>query len=214
MSDITESATGAKFPGTITPPGFRTSVQFLAAGVREKKIAFIGVKVYAVAVYVPRGEAAEALVEFKGTPGGKLAKDEKFFKSFQEASLEKCLTMCFVRDITGEQFSNGLRENIEPRLKSRGVGNECLNAFLDAFSGIQLHSGTRIFLSLSPPSSTRVTIVNKTEVPENLEIPEGTKSSLVESSDLLSTLNEVYFGKDCPSGSLKKAVAENFPGLF
>jgi hypothetical protein len=53
---------------------------FSCAGVREKKVAFINVKVYAVALYVEPGVRA-ALASWRGQPASSLSKNCAFFNS-------------------------------------------------------------------------------------------------------------------------------------
>ena len=60
--------TGVKFPKLITVPGLK-DLELVGSGIREKRIAIINVKVYAVAFYVDHSSLAEPLASFKGVQG-------------------------------------------------------------------------------------------------------------------------------------------------
>ncbi|KAG0581366.1 hypothetical protein KC19_4G245500, partial [Ceratodon purpureus] len=75
-----ESVTGVKFPASLTSPGSSTQLAFAGAGVREKKVAFINVKVYAVALYVESGVKA-VLAAWRGQSVSSLSNNSAFFNS-------------------------------------------------------------------------------------------------------------------------------------
>ena len=85
---IVEPATKVSFPKTFNPHGGDT-MQCIGAGVREKKIAIINVKVYGVAMYVDAAKCKEELAN-----GGSLL----------TGSFDKALLVQLVRDVDGKTF--------------------------------------------------------------------------------------------------------------
>lgn len=59
----------------------------LIAGVREKQIAFLKVKVYAVGIYADSGIAAAALAPWKGKSADELAQDETMYQKLAQGLL-------------------------------------------------------------------------------------------------------------------------------
>lgn len=86
-----ESATGVEFPDSCG------ALQCLGTGVRTKKIAFLGVNVYAMALYA---DAAGVKAE-----GGSL-----------EGAYDKAMCLQLVRDVDAATFMEALNEGVRPRL--------------------------------------------------------------------------------------------------
>eukprot|EP00271_Cylindrocystis_brebissonii_P014395 TRINITY_DN35744_c0_g1_i1.p1 TRINITY_DN35744_c0_g1~~TRINITY_DN35744_c0_g1_i1.p1 ORF type:complete len:216 (+),score=41.53 TRINITY_DN35744_c0_g1_i1:328-975(+) len=208
MAPVKEDKTGVFFPPSIAVPGTK-ELAVLATGFREKKVAIISVKVYGVALYANESETVTAWAPFKGIQAKKLEKDDAFFKVFRDYPGEKALTITLVRDLETKQFTDGLKESLEPRLKVTGgeEGAAALETFIQVFPVGELKSGTRIHLALTS-EGTHVTIVPKDKVPDTLMVPEGAKTSLVVSPPLVAALNDVYFGNNPSCPSLKWNLAQ------
>jgi len=93
---------------TITDPQTKISfaeeidgLQCLGAGCREKKIAFINVKIYSVALYAKADRAAEALASGKTLLSG---------------NFEKMLVIKLARKVDGPTFWNALNDALIPRI--------------------------------------------------------------------------------------------------
>ena len=98
---VVEPATKVSFPKTFNPHGGDT-MQCIGAGVREKKIAIINVKVYGVAMYVDAAKCKEELAN-----GGSLL----------TGSFDKALLVQLVRDVDGKTFWEALDEAVGPRIR-------------------------------------------------------------------------------------------------
>lgn len=204
--EVVEPVTNIKFPKSTIAPGASTDLVLAGAGVREKKIAFLKVKVYAVGFYVdPKGISSLDAWKSKGT--SELEKDESFSKVLIDIPVEKSLRIVLARDIEGAQFWGALDEALAPRLKAAGAGaagEQALNSFGDVFKNRPLKEKTVISLTWTQPSTLHISIT-----------PEGRSPSApdasIDSLDLVSSLYDVYLGKDPVSPSAKASVVR---GIF
>ena len=98
---IVEPATKVSFPKTFNVHGGDT-MQCIGAGVREKKIAIINVKVYGVAMYVDPAGCKEEMAN-----GGSLL----------TGSFDKALLVQLVRNVDGKTFWEALDEAVGPRIR-------------------------------------------------------------------------------------------------
>jgi hypothetical protein len=86
--------------------------------VRTKKIAFLGVKVYAVALYVEADKAAKELgVRDRG---GFFEGDDDFCSALMDGGFGKALVVELVRDVEGAAFVEALNEALRPRMALAG----------------------------------------------------------------------------------------------
>lgn len=93
---VKEPATNVVFDDSVGP------LTCIGAGVREKKIAILNVKVYAVALYVD-AEGCKAAV---GSG-----------KTLMDGSFDKTIVVELVRDVDGKTFWNALDEAVAPRIR-------------------------------------------------------------------------------------------------
>ncbi|CAM6084544.1 unnamed protein product [Calypogeia fissa] len=209
MGTVTkEPVTGIEFPNTLTPPGASTELALVGAGVREKKIAFFKVKVYAVGFYIDASSLVDTpLSSWKGKSGSELSKDEAFFKALMVAPVEKALRIVLARDVDGSQFWGALDEALAPRLKTAGAaGQEALTKFGNVFKDLALKQGTSVLLTWSQPATMQVAVDGSS----NSATPDAT----IESAALLFSTFDVYLGKDTVSPSATADIANNFPSLL
>ena len=99
---VVEPATKVTFPDTYSTHDNTAVMKCLGAGVRQKKIAIINVKVYAVAMYADAEQCAAAL------EGGDGLLDGKFHKA---------LLVQLVRNVDGKTFWEALDEALVPRIR-------------------------------------------------------------------------------------------------
>ncbi|CAM6034601.1 unnamed protein product [Sphagnum compactum] len=205
---VVEPATGISFRPSLLVPDSSIQLSFLGAGVREKQIAFLKVKVYAVAVYVEDG-IRSFLASWHGKEAADLAKDDALYKVLAEAPFEKALEIVLARDVDGATFWGALDEALVPRLKAadNGVhGEAALADFGKVFQGRALKQGTRIILAWVQPSNLKIAIAAS---PCANPVTEATINSRV----LLLALFDVFLGSSAVSKSAKASVADGIAVL-
>ncbi|KAL3675575.1 hypothetical protein R1sor_025523 [Riccia sorocarpa] len=208
-NEVTEPVTGIKFSKNETPQGASKDLILAGVGVREKKVAILKVKVYAVGLYV-EPSVVSSLEQWKSKGASNLEKDEAFFKALVAAPVEKSLRIVLARDIEGGQFWGALDEALKPRLKSAGAGEEgekALAAFGDVFKKRPIKERTVIFLTWSQPSTLHISVSAEGASPS---APDAT----IDSESLLYSLYDVFLGKDSVSPSAKAAIAKGISGAF
>jgi hypothetical protein len=112
--DLAEPATGVRFP--LASDGHR----LLGVGLRVKKVAFVKVKVYVVALYVSEAALAGPLAAYRGRPAS-----PELYRELAWGDFDKRLTLRFVRDLDREQIQKAMREALagqaDPALLERFV---------------------------------------------------------------------------------------------
>ncbi|EFJ05545.1 hypothetical protein SELMODRAFT_136990 [Selaginella moellendorffii] len=164
----------------------------LNAGVREKKIAFVAVKAYAVGFYankeqLPNDWDKNFLVE---------AHTQTFAGAF-----EKGLVVKLARDVSGALFSSALNDELKPRLKSSPEGEKILSEFGKLFQNRKLKKGTTVYFTWIQPDTLYVG-VSDGETP-------ATPNSTFVSGFFASRLFDVYLGEKSVSPSLKASIADH-----
>uniref|UniRef100_A0A7S0R466 Chalcone isomerase domain-containing protein n=1 Tax=Pyramimonas obovata TaxID=1411642 RepID=A0A7S0R466_9CHLO len=189
---LKESATGVEFPETIGP------LTCLGAGVREKKIAILKVKVYALACYVEAEGAKAALAAGETLLSG---------------AFDKAICLQLVRDVDGKTFFEALNESVKPRLaliatnqatKENEDGDfmsevaeaaeKAEEAALDALEEIgdyflsksKLSSGTKVMLRVADGKTLQVSAA----------FADGGAELELESAELCEAIMDVYLGID------------------
>ncbi|KAL2607974.1 hypothetical protein R1flu_026547 [Riccia fluitans] len=208
-SEVSEPVTGIKFSKNASPQGSSKDLMLAGLGVREKKVAILKVKVYAVGLYV-EPSVVSSLEQWKSKGASGLEKDEAFFKALVAAPVEKSLRIVLARDIEGGQFWGALDEALTPRLKSAGAGEageKALAAFGDVFKKRPLKDRTVIYLTWTQPSTLHVSVSAEGASP-------SAPDASIESEALLYSLYDVFLGKDSVSPSAKASVAKGILGVF
>ncbi|KAH7279142.1 hypothetical protein KP509_37G007100 [Ceratopteris richardii] len=177
-------------------------LSLIGSGYREKSIAFIKVKVYAIGVYMDARVFA-SLENWKGKSQEELYKDAALFKMIAEAPVDKAIKIVLVRDVDGATFWSALDEAVSPRLEAANAGaagKEALDAFGEVFKGRSLKNGTSIYLNWVQPFRLEVAVSGDSMIPKCVE------ASIV-SSDLVSALFDVYLGENSVSPSTRTSIA-------
>lgn len=204
-----EPATNVKFPISILAPGGSEPLSLVGTGFREKNIAFIRVKVYAVGFYLDNAISA-CLAAWKGKSGDGLSNQASFFKAVAEAPVEKSIRLVLVRDVDGATFWGALDEALTPRLKAAkagAAGQEALNAFGEVFRGRTLKQGTTIYLTWIQPFNLQVAVSGDGLIPATVE------ASIV-SAALVAALYDVYLGENPVSPTVKASLASGIASLL
>ncbi|GAQ88583.1 chalcone isomerase-like protein [Klebsormidium nitens] len=200
-----EPATGVKFAKQSVTPG-SDELELLGAGVREKKVVLVNVKVYAVAFYVgDRG--IHKLGPWRHTSADQLKKDENFYKLLADGDFAKQLQIVLARDVTGDQFYGALEEALAPRVAAAGAGADgqaAMGQFGNVFKGKSLKKGTGIFLSFEKPDILHIGVVDDAST---LQPPENTEASIA-SGPLIKALFDVFLGPNAVSPSLRESIAD------
>lgn len=127
----------------------------MGASNRVKKIAFIGVKVYAVALYVEAELAAKELgVRDRG---GFFETDDDYCSAITDGAFLKALDIQLVRDVEGKQFVEALDEALRPRMSLSG-DTKSLQTLQNFFSGKKLTKGTVVKLVYKVDSSLDICV--------------------------------------------------------
>ncbi|KAL3159218.1 hypothetical protein ABBQ32_011195 [Trebouxia sp. C0010 RCD-2024] len=200
---ITEKATGVTFP-QVAKFWQGESYRCMGAGVRTKKVAFVGVKVYAVALYVEAEPAANELgIRHRGgffTDDS----DDDYNLALTDGAFSKLIQVQLVRKIEGEQFFGAIEEALTPRL---GVTGEMatLNNFKQFFHGKSLEKGTNILLLWKTEGV--LDVVAKSN-PDSQDYSQVKPDLSIESPGLCRALFEVYTGSSSVVPEAKKSWAD------
>lgn len=108
----------------------------LGFGTRTKKLGFVGFKVYNIALYVEAVPAKSALHVSDESPNTVCG-------ALLNGQFRKVLQIHMLRDVTSQQFKDGLRENLIPNLKKYG-GSEHLETFMEFFDDKKIGKGSEI----------------------------------------------------------------------
>ncbi|KAI3938581.1 hypothetical protein MKW98_016086 [Papaver atlanticum] len=201
-----EPATDVKFQKSLTLPGCSNSLSLLGSGYREKKIAIIGVKVYAAGFYANEF-IKETLNAWKGRSATDIQGDSSLYDSIFQAPLEKSLQIVLVRDVDGKTFWDALDEAISPRIKVPKPADEsALATFRSTFEGRPLKKGTLIFLTWLDPTKMIVSISSD-------GLPSAV-NAIIDSTNVTSALFDVFFGNSPVSPTLKTSVSNGLAMLL
>jgi len=157
----TDPGTGVEFPGEFCPRGRDAKCHTLAGvATRVKKIGPVGVKVYAVGLYVD--EDGLASVEGSGSAHNDSHEvPQAFVEGYTgDGQLGKSLRLVITYGkLTPDKLSSSLREALEPRMRG-AEGEASLARFGTAFVGANLSKGTVITFSHNPESGALVTAID------------------------------------------------------
>ena len=139
---VTDPSTSVSFP-LVERLWTGAELRCMGTTCRTKKIAIIGVKVYAVALYVEAQLAARELgVRARG---GFFETDDDYCSALTDGAFVKALEIELVRNVSGQQFVEALEESLKPRMALSGdMGSlQKLQAF---FTGKTLSKGAVVVL--------------------------------------------------------------------
>jgi len=173
----------------------------MGASVRAKKIAFLGVKVYAVALYIEAAKAARELgVRDRG---GFFESDDDYCSALVDGGFIKTLQIELVRDVEGEQFVEALNESLRPRMSLSGE-TSLLEQFSAFFQGKKLIKGTNVVLMYRTDATLDVLVS-----PQRIMDYSATVADLsIASASLCRALFEVYLGSSSVVPEARKVWAD------
>lgn len=179
----------------------------MGASNRVKKIAFVGIKVYAVAMYVEAQLAAKELgVRDRG---GFFETDDDYCSALTDGAFVKLLQIELVRNIEGQQFVEALEESLRPRMALSGdMGS--LQKLQDFFMSKKLSKGTIINLVYKLDSSLDICVRESRPSSFESEIPD----ICIESPSLSRALFETYLGASSIIPEGKREWAEGAKKLL
>ena len=161
----------------------------MGATVRSKKIAFIGVKVYAIALYVEAEKAAHEMgVRDRG---GFFDNDGDFCSALVDGGFIKTLQIELVRDVDGSTFVEALNEALTPRMSLTGELST-LGKFKSFFEEKKLTKGTNVTLMYRTDATLDVAVT-----PGKIPDWNGRVADLsIPSPSLCRALFEVFLGEN------------------
>jgi hypothetical protein len=163
----------------------------LGAAVRSKKFAFVGVKVYAVALFVEADRAAKELGVRERGGFFADAPDSDYALAITDGAFTKALVIQLARKVEGEQFVGAISEALEPRMRLTGE-MATLQKFNSFFQSKQsLEKGTVITLLWRPEGVLEILL---RESDEGLDYSRTQPDERLESPSLCRALYEVYLG--------------------
>jgi hypothetical protein len=176
---VTEPKTGLRVPAEMTMR--RAALALAGLGVRVKRIAGLGVKVYACGFYVDAG--AMRGMKADGTMGA---------DAFEALSrCERSVRLVFARDVGGDKIVEALAERIRPKMSA---GSASLKTFEAIFDGVSFKKGTSLDFSASSRGELSTSIKGKTV-------------SIIDDATLTRALFDAYVGSDPVIPALKAEVA-------
>lgn len=184
---VTEGATGVEFP-LVTRLWQGEELRCVGAGARVKKIVLIGVKVYAVALYVEAEKAARELGVRER--GGFFETDDDYAQALVDGGFLRALSVELVRKVEGPQFTEALEEALVPRLRLTGDTGS-LEIFKAFFADKTLEKGTSVTM---------------------LYRADGGLDLLLGSGALPGDLSATAPSLSIPSPGLTRALFENYLG--
>jgi|TARA_B110000977_G_scaffold17846_1_gene21608 ATP-dependent RNA helicase DHX36 len=223
MGTVVEPATKVTFPDTFDTHDNTKKMKCLGAGVRQKKIAIINVKVYAVALYA---DAEECKAELHS---GKSLLDGKFHKA---------LLIQLVRNVDGKTFWEALDDALAGRIREIATnmataedadGNfmatvaeaaevaeeramDGMDALKDLFSGANLKKDSRVLLNWKPGAVSDKTVTGFDGTIE-IGVVGGDATVELQSMELARALFDVYLGDTPVSPDAKTAFEAGARGL-
>ncbi|KAL6782242.1 hypothetical protein ACKKBG_A06070 [Auxenochlorella protothecoides x Auxenochlorella symbiontica] len=185
---VQEPSTGVEFP-LVQKFWLGEEMRCIGAGVRTKKVAFLGIKVYAVAVYAEAEKAARELgIRARG---GFFESDDDYCSALLDGGFHKALQIHLVRNVEGTQFVEALAEALTPRMRLSGE-MEKLETFSSFFQGQQLSKGSVITL-LYRTDATLDVALSSPERPADLAAARA--SLCIKSASLCRALFETFLGE-------------------
>lgn len=179
---FTEPESGFTFPLE------RDGMTLLGAGMRAKKVAFVGVKVYATALYVSQDALEGPLAAYAGKTG-----TDAFFKELVAGDFPKLLVLKFNRDLSEKQIQGSMRDAL------KGADKVLLERFVTYFPKVE--KGEECLLAWAPGGVLESTMA-------------GEKKPPIEDRAFATALFDLYLGKKPFQDSLKKALVSRAPEVL
>lgn len=188
---VREASTGVEFP-LVRTFWEGEAQRSMGASVRQKKIAFLGVKVYAVALYVEAERAAKELGVRKRGGFFDDNRNEDYALALVDGAFAKALEIQLVRKVEGAQFADAIAEALEPRMRLTGE-MATLDKFKQFFDGRTLEKGTQIVLLWRVEGILEMTVRT---AEDGTDYTRATPDLRIESPGMCRALFEVYLGSN------------------
>jgi hypothetical protein len=140
--EVTEPGSGVKFAVK------NGDMSLMGVGLRIKKIAFVGVKVYAVGLYVADSALAGPLAAHKGkfdTPA--------FYRALTDGDFPKQIVLKFTRDLGKDRIQSAMREALE------GADTPKTEVFVSYFPEVK--TGQECLINWAPGGELKVTMAGE-----------------------------------------------------
>jgi hypothetical protein len=140
--EVTEPGSGVKFAVK------NGDMSLMGVGLRIKKIAFVGVKVYAVGLYVADSALTGPLAAHKSkfdTPA--------FYKALVEGDFPKQIVLKFTRDLGKDRIQSAMREALE------GADTPKTEVFVSYFPEVK--TGQECLINWAPGGELKVTMAGE-----------------------------------------------------
>lgn len=161
----------------------------LGAVTRSKKIVFVNVQVYSVALYTEADKCAKELgIRARG---GFFENDGDFCSALMDGAFQKVFTIRLLRDVDGETFADALNKHLVPRMTLSGEMDK-LGEFSALFQAKKLTKGTEVLLFCNKSGDTEVLVVPSAETSYATAKPE----LRIRSMSLCRGLLELFLGSN------------------
>jgi len=180
--ELAEPETGVRFP--VASDG----QTLLGLGLRVKKIAFVKVKVYVVALYVSDAALAGPMATHLGSPVS-----PALFKDLVWGDFDKRLALRFVRNLDQGQIQKAMREALAGR-----TDPALLDRFVSYFP--ELKQGQECLLRWLPGGRLAATMAGQERAP-------------IESKDFAAAVFGLYLGERPLQEDIKSALVSRLASL-
>ncbi|KAL4442719.1 hypothetical protein ABPG77_006713 [Micractinium sp. CCAP 211/92] len=180
-----EAASGVEFP-LVQKLWLGDEMRCVGGGCRSKKVAFIGVKVYAVVLYAEAEKMARELGV--RNRGGFFEGDDDYCQALVDGGCVKALQLQLLRDVEGAQFVEALEEALAPRMRLMGDGAS-LEQFKKFFLDKKLTKDTNVILMYRTDGTLDVAVR-----PGRADWANMVADLSVASAGLCRSLFEIYLG--------------------
>ena len=191
---VEEPKTGLRLPGEFCVRGQTSDCAPLGGiGVRVKRIAGVGVKVYACGLYVHPKQARDALGEAHvGRSVAEVAGDQKVFDALlRDSSVAKTVRLTFARDLDSAKIADALSERLRPAL---GKDSKSLRTFEAYFDGVKFLKGQS--LTFSADGGKLTTSIR------------GKQVGVIDDAKMCVALFDAYMGTNPVVPAAKKSLGE------
>ncbi|PSC74267.1 chalcone-flavanone isomerase [Micractinium conductrix] len=180
-----EQASGVEFP-LVQKLWLGEDMRCVGAGCRSKKVAFIGVKVYAVALYVEAEKMARELGV--RNRGGFFEGDDDYCQALIDGGCVKALQLQLLRDVEGAQFVEAIEDALAARMRLMG-DTSSLDQFKKFFLDKKLTKDTNVVLMYRTDGTLDVAVR-----PGRVELSTLVADLSVTSAGLCRGLFEIFLG--------------------
>jgi hypothetical protein len=187
---VKEPSSGVEFP-LVRTFWVGDAQRALGAAVRQKKFAFVGVKVYAVALFVEADRAAKELGVRERGGFFTDAPDSDYALAIIDGAFTKSLVIKLVRKVESEQFVGAIAEALEPRLRLSGEMStlEKFKAFFQAKHSLE--KGTTVTMLWRPEGVLELLLRDSDE---GVDYARTQPDERIKSPSLCRALFEIYLG--------------------